>query len=70
MTSYPLPVCPDCGERIEATVCGIRPASIEAMLAIDQVLIAMHRRIAHGAEPPPNPHRYARRADPEEPTTS
>lgn len=45
--SAPPFTCPDCGERISANLCQVRPdTSEEARAAIAELLVAVHRRLA------------------------
>jgi hypothetical protein len=44
---YELPVCPDCGERVVASLCGTKPTGAESQQALNDILLAMHRKLAH-----------------------
>lgn len=48
---YELPICPDCGERVVASLCGTKPPGVESKQALDEILLAMHRKLAHEVAP-------------------
>lgn len=45
--AIPMPVCDVCQESVEARVCGVAPTTPESVAAIQQVLLEMHKRMAH-----------------------
>lgn len=52
MADVVLPVCPECGERVVATICGRdREVSQASADAVADVLLAVHIRLAHPKEP-------------------
>lgn len=42
-----MPTCGICGERVVANACGATPHTPEAVEAIQAVLLAVHKRLAH-----------------------
>lgn len=48
----PRPVCPECGEEVTAMLCGTSPRTAEAVTALQDLLLAVHRKLAHEKRPP------------------
>lgn len=47
----PMPTCPECGKPVNAMLCQAQPRTAADVEAIQAVLLAMHRELAH--RPPP-----------------
>lgn len=45
--TVPKPVCDICGERVQARLCGTRAMSREDVEAIQAILLAAHKMLAH-----------------------
>lgn len=43
-----LPVCPQCGNRVVATLCQTNASSPESARAIEALLLECHRLMLHG----------------------
>ena len=47
----PMPVCPECDKPVNAMLCQAAPRTPKDVEAIQALLLAMHRELAH--RPPP-----------------
>ena len=45
--TVPLPVCDLCGETVRAHLCGTRAMSLQDVEAIQSILLAAHKMLAH-----------------------
>lgn len=43
----PMPTCPECGNTVSAMLCQATPRTEADVAAIQAVLLAMHRELAH-----------------------
>lgn len=43
----PMPVCDVCQETVDARLCQASPTTAESVAAIQQILLAVHKRMAH-----------------------